>query len=705
MVPPSPKVLRFGLFEADLTTAELRKRGRKIPLQDQPFRVLTLLLQHAGELVTREEFQRALWSADTFVEFDEGLNKAIQKLRQALDDSSNNPRFIETLARKGYRFIAPVEGFANRASVTANQESAKRERRHILAWALLALVSVGLLARVRFQFLRSASHQLPRTVPLTSFPGRQITPAVSPDGKQVAFAWDGNKGDNFDIYVKLVGAGEPLKLTSNPAAESWPTWSPDGNHIAFCRELPDHVEIWTIPALGGAERKVGESESCEGLSWSPKGQFLALGHRCAPRTVSGVSLLSIETSEARELTSPSPGFCDCRPAFSPNGDMLAFVRAPSSESSEIYELPVRPDGRPGGGPRRVTYDERNINGFDWDADGRRIIYSSGMPGAMNLWIIPAFGGTSERLSVAGENASAVSVARSGVRLVYERYLVDTNIWRVPGPNSLVKRRAPERFIASTRTDEEPQFSPNGGRIVFVSARSGNDEIWVCDREGRNPVQLTSFAGPSAGSPRWSPDGRWIAFDCPKAGNWDIFVISADGGLPRSVTAGPTNNMRPSWSRDGRWIYFGSVRSGEHQIWKVPAQGGAAVQVTKTRGGLEAVESPDGKFVYYAKRDAPGIWRVPIEGGEEIQVLEQVEHSHWALTREGICFFDLSNRGGPTLRLFRFATGKTTLFREFPKGTTIDRGDEAISVSPDGGWIIYTQVDQAFSDLMLVENFR
>ncbi|PYT25797.1 MAG: hypothetical protein DMG57_23790 [Acidobacteria bacterium] len=257
-----------------------------------------------------------------------------------------------------------MEGFAGLASVTTVQESTKRQRRHILAWALLVLLSLGvfLLGRVRFQFLRSASHQSPRTVPLTSFPGRQITPAFSPDGKQVAFAWDGEKRENFDIYVKLVGAGEPLRLTSNAAAESWPTWSPDGGHIAFCRELSDHVEIWMIPALGGAERKLGKSESCEGLSWSSKGQFLALGHRYLPRTASGVSLLSIETGEARELTSPSLGFWDSRPAFSPNGTMLAFVRAPSTESSEIYELAVGLDGWPGGEPRRVTYDERNING-------------------------------------------------------------------------------------------------------------------------------------------------------------------------------------------------------------------------------------------------------------------------------------------------------------------------------------------------------
>src|SRR5216684_3595121 len=131
--PVSPNAIRFGLFEADLSACELHKRGRKIPLQDQPFRVLTLLLRRPGELVSREEFNRALWPGETFVEFDEGLNKAIQKLRQALGDSSDNPRFIETLPRKGYRFIAPVDG---NSAVTPVEKPAKRQDKKTLAWVL-----------------------------------------------------------------------------------------------------------------------------------------------------------------------------------------------------------------------------------------------------------------------------------------------------------------------------------------------------------------------------------------------------------------------------------------------------------------------------------------------------------------------------------------------------------------------------------------
>jgi Tol biopolymer transport system component len=122
------------------------------------------------------------------------------------------------------------------------------------------------------------------------------------------------------------------------------------------------------------------------------------------------------------------------------------------------------------------------------------------------------------------------------------------------------------------------------------------------------------------SPRLSPDGRWIAFDSDKAGNYDIYVVSTAGGQAHRLTSGQSLNVSPSWSQDGRWIYFGSNRSGDWQIWKQPAQGGTAMPVGKTEGADEAFESFDGKFVYYAKSDVPGIFRAPLAGGEATRVL-------------------------------------------------------------------------------------
>ena len=574
-----------------------------------------------------------------------------------------------------------------------------------LRWVLRGMAAL-LLAGAGIWFFRPSAHPAPRISPLTSYPGRQITPAFSPDGKQVAFAWDGEQGGNFDIYVKLVDAGAPLKLTSNPAAEHDPAWSPDGRYIAFYRDLPDHAEIWMVPALGGAERKLGEvalCETCEGLSWSPDGKYLALVDRSGPQAPYSIFLLSRETGDKRRLTSPpNEYFGDSDPSFSPDGKTLAFSRSPATLSADVYVLPVVAGERSGVEPKRLTFDERVLFGLDWTADGRRIVYSSGQ--GTSLWIVPASGGTPEGLALTGGNVWALSVSRTGNRLVYQRGVLDSNIWRMPGPNSSEGKSEPHKFIASTQVDEEPQFSPDGKKIAFTSSRAGNYEIWVSDREGRNPVQLTSFNGPQLGSPRWSPDSRWIAFDCPQKGNSDIFVLSADGGAPRRLTSGPSNSVRPSWSSDGRWIYFGSNRSGSSQIWKEPAVGGTAVQVTKS-GGEEAFESADGKLVYWARLGEPGIWRVPVGGGEETQVIESSTESLWALTPQGICFFDLKNLAVPALKFYSFATDKTALIREFSTETRIDTASTALSVSPDGQWIIYTQRDQAGSDLMMVENFR
>ena len=306
----------------------------------------------------------------------------------------------------------------------------------------------------------------------------------------------------------------------------------------------------------------------------------------------------------------------------------------------------------------------------------------------------------------GRKLCACRFPPTGHRLVYQSGVLDTNIWRIPGPNAPKSKVEPQKLIASTQADGEPQFSPDGKRIAFSSSRSGDEEIWVCDQDGLNPVQLTWFNGPTAGSPRWSPDGRWISFDVAK-GNLDIYVVSADGGAPRQFTSGGSNNGRSSWSRDGRWIYFRSDRSGVSQIWKQTVSGGKEVQISKN-GGREAFESADGKFVYWTRQDEPGVWRIPVAGGEETQVIKQGRTALWALTGQGILFFDLDNPAGPLLNNYSFATQQTTLVRKFPKDTRIGFGpdiDTALSISPDGRWIIYTQVDQDSSNLMLVENFE
>lgn len=235
---------------------------------------------------------------------------------------------------------------------------------------------------------------------------------------------------------------------------------------------------------------------------------------------------------------------------------------------------------------------------------------------------------------------------------------------------------------------------------------------MANADGSNAAQLTSLGGPLTGTPRWSPDGRWIAFDSRPGGRSGVFVVSAEGGAPRRLTPPTDDAFVPTWSRDGRWIYFCWNRNGDFEIWRMPADGGEAVQVTKT-GGFEARESKDGKWLYYSRppsslvgrREKPGIWRMPVEAGAETLVLDRATDRLWTVAGEYLYFMDVKAKPHATINRLDLATGRLTRMAEVEKDPRLLPGVSGLSVSPEGEWIIYPQIDEHYSRIMLVENFR
>ena len=547
-----------------------------------------------------------------------------------------------------------------------------------------------------------------RTLPFTSLPGQESAPTFSPDGNQVAFIWNDEQG-NEDLYVKLVGAGTPLRLTTSPASERQPAWSPDGRYIAFGRVSPDGSGIFIIPALGGPERRIDTltwndewDRDDLGISWSPDGKFLAFSDRSEPQGPARVFVVSVDSSTRRTLTSPpAKSRGDVDPAISPDGRTVAFRRVTSGGSvSDIHVVPFS-----GGEPRRVTFLASWLGRVAWTADGRELLFASGGPTASSLWRVSASEGQPARLPVAGEHVMSPAVSSRGNRLAYVQGSADSNIWRLDIRKPTQSVITVTKSIASTRHEAGPQFSPDGRRIVFHSDRSGTYEIWVCDADGRNQVQVTSLEHSLSGTPRWSPDGRHIAFDSQTGEDADIFVIDADGGRPRRVTTEPSADSVPSWSNDGRSIYFTSNRSGRWEIWKVAAEGGQAIQLTK-QGGFAAFESRDGRSVYYAKGlDQSGLWKVPVSGGNEVPVLEFPKPGYWgywALTAKGIFYVNTGVRPN-TLEFFDFATRHASRIANLDKEPTAF--EPGLAVSADERTILYVQQDQINSDIILVENFQ
>ncbi len=695
------RVVRFGAFEVDLAAGELRKSGLKIKLQEQPFQVLALFLERPGEVVTREEMRERLWPADTFVDFDRSLNISINKIREVLGDSPHHPRFIETLPRRGYRFIGQVETSAVHPAVPV----AMAQRSAPLLTGI-ALAAAALAVAAWFWFSRSRAPQLetPMTaVPLTTYPGWEYHPSFSPDGNEIAFSWNGEELNNVDIYRKLIGQEPPLRLTLHRAADIKPAWSPDGRHIAFLRYLPDEkLGVFLTPSIGGVERQIEEITSggaFEQLAWSPDGKWLVVSDRAAGEQPFSLFLLSVVTREKRRLTFP-PGTLtvgDHGGSFSPDGRSLVFVRSQTFFVSDVYSLALSEHLAPKGQPRRMTYEGRQAHDTLWTPDGSEIIFVSGDRFSSRLWRLLASGlGELRPLAPIGTGTVQPAVSKQGHRLAYSQVVLDLDIWRVGTAGRKEQATPPEKFISSTRRDCDPSWSPDGSRIAFVSGRSGNNEIWVCSSDGSGPVQMTSVGGPHVAWPAWSPDGKLLAFETAIPGQREIYVIDADGGPPQRVTDDPSDDAMPSWSRDGKWIYFCSSRTGTPQVWRIPVKGGKAAQVT-TGGGTAAQESVDGKSVYYAKRRGrTAVWKVPVAGGEESLVLDSImHHSMFSVAERGLYFI----QDRRSVRFLRFASGEVKLI------ASVTRPFDYFSVSPDGRWILYTQREETGADLMLVENFR
>ena len=740
----------FGPFRLDSDERLLMRGAEVVQLMPKAFDLLLALVENPGRLQEKEELLRRVWP-DTFVE-EANLSYNISFIRKALADGEDGQRYIETVPKRGYRFVAevrkvslssspsiespvgpkeqpakPVAGLATeeiaRPSETADEgqpasqsrASVDNRRRPFLLW--LSGIVAALVVSVAAWFIWSGDpgHLAPTIpLPLTSYLGWEGAPSFSPDGTQIAFCWNGEKQDNFDIYIKLIGSGGQSRLTNHSSVEKSPVWSPDGRWIAFQRWLePGRIALVLKPPIGGPERILTELNSSDlmhfkypsdrDMAWHPSSAFIVVPERIGVGGPHALFAVSVETGGKRRLTSPPatwPG--DRDPSFSFDGLHLAFSRARSGQLREIYVLDLLESLVPKGEPRQLTFIEQRISAPVWTPDGREILFVSGPQHRVGLWRMAAAGNRKpERLPFATEGAGFPAISSERRRLAYLHNSFDVNIWKLELPLQ-GQQTVPINLVSSTRVDDKPQYSPDGKRIAFSSYRSGSPEIWVCNSDGSDWVQLTSLNAASTTGPHWSPDGRRIVFQTNKTGSSDLFVVSPDGGTPTQLTNSPAHESAATFSRDGKWIYFTSDRSGEAQIWKIPSEGGAALPVNRMPGCVPH-ESPDGEVVYYLVGSEPNrqLRRISIKDGEEKEVLPSVYAQNFAVVASGIYFIPNPDAAGRfTIHYMNFATGKISLIAQTQKEVMY-----GFSVSPDERTILYTQVDQEGSDLMLVENFR
>ena len=657
-------------------------------LEPKVMELLVVLAAHGGEVLSRGRLLAIVWP-DAHVG-GHVLNSAVSKLRKTFGAGERNA-FIETIPKRGYRLTATVVLMVpNQARSTGNGRKAR------LVWAGMPVLAA--MAFFLFQQMEHRTKKLLKAMPFTSYPGAELHPALSPDGSRVAFAWKGEFGRDWDIYVKNRSIEDPVRLTHFEGFEDSPAWSPDGTQLAFQRFTPSgECRVIVLALQSGRERLL---TNCNGsiysdLDWSPDGRWLAFSARPAEGEPPAIALVDGNNGGQHFVSRPPRGIWgDHDPAFSPDSRTLAFTRSNSESIQDLFMVPVE-----GGETVRVTDDARGICGYDWDPEKKGLVFSSNRSGSFALWRVQAPHDPPEPLPLNHHAASFPSFARKTREFAFLTGRLEINLWRLELANGGKQTGEPQPLIRSTAWDLHPHLS-RSGKMAFASNRSGCFEVWTGDEDGRNLVRLTQSEGPLTGSPRWAPDGKRLAFDSRPDGHADVFVKEWEGGQTRRLTLDAADDLAPGWSHDSRWVYFGSNRSGEWQIWKVPAEGGVPVQMTRN-GGYAGTENEDGTHFYFAKPALSGLWRLPLKdgGGEEAVLpgLQSVDWGSWCLVKSGIYYVARTALSDCEIRFFDVATKADTVV---VANQPIPEGDPALSVSADGGRLVFARIDDFENDIVL-----
>lgn len=510
--------------------------------------------------------------------------------------------------------------------------------------------------------------------------------------------WNGENGDNWDIYIRLLGTGSVSRLTTHPGVDASPAWSPDGRFVAFLRCAGEESGFYIVPALGGVEQKVAGTRCSDmpgrRLDWLHGSQSLVISDLDGSERRFALFRLDISTGARMKLfAAPAHSWGDGQPSVSPDGRLVAFVRRLSAVNTGIFAGPAA-----GGVARTVVIENQSIQGLAWTTDSRHIIFAGSRGHARGLWKAPVTGGAASLVAVPDELAVQPAVARNGTGLVYAHMVGTNHLYLVDlsEPDGL-----PRLFFGSTLTEAGAQYSPDGRSVAFLSTRSGSPEIWVGSAGGTSAAPVAPLGDAATGLPRWSPDGSKLTFDNHARGGGGVWVVNADGsGLRRLTTAG--EDIMPTWSADGAWIYYAASGENGAGIFRVPSSGGRPERLTST-GGIRPLESPGGKWIYNCHGD--GIYRFPSDGGPESEVLRPFPTSDWSyytVTALGLYYLDRKNQ---EVRLLDPETGVSKRVLRLRQRPADGGRHGALSLSPDHRRLLIALAEPPQSDLKLAAGFR
>lgn len=606
-MPPLPlpmdTPLRHGFRLGGLTVrpALLRVEGEGVDerLEPQIAAVLVLLAENAGRPVARAEFFARVWEGRAVSE--DVLHRAVSRLRAVFRDDAASPRVIETIPRVGYRLLA----------TPAPLDEPGRSWPSVLRRAALptAVVLAGVAAVSDAP--RGAGRgrpDPPRQQAAVALPGNELLPTFSPDGREVVFSWDGEDGRRR-LYRMSADDAEPRRLTDAAGKEGASALAPDGRHVALARYEEGRCRVVRRSLADGAEEDLAPCHPSASvrLDFAPDGGTLVWSDVVdAARMRHAIRARDMGDGRVRWLTAPPEGFEDLHPATAPDGASVAFARGVPGSSAEVYRQPLD-----GGAAQRLTWAGSPVAGLDWIGPDSLVVATARSGDEHGLWQIDTSGGA-RPLDLGGDRR-APAVSPDGRRLVFESWRERSNLVRVALHGGAAVPIAP-----SSRRDHSPALAPGGGRLAFVSDRTGAPQVFTVRTDGTGIARLTSFADAVPARPSWSPDGTRVAFELRSGAHVRACVVAASGDEPRCFEDRGCARS-PVFDGDGA-LLFGSDRDGDGRwrIWRRGLDGGEPRPVT-ARG-----DAPKGwadGALYYTEMRRDGLRRQTRDGTDELVLSE------------------------------------------------------------------------------------
>jgi DNA-binding winged helix-turn-helix (wHTH) protein/Tol biopolymer transport system component len=575
----------------DLQTGELRQRGQKVRLQEQPFQVLAALLERPGDVVTREELRNKLWPADTFVDFDHSLNAAIKRLRDALGESAEKPIFIETLARRGYRFIAPIDGSSVPIVAAPERDKTLSSRRWIAA-TLLLLMLVGVVVWLAWQIPSRPTQVVERKLTANSSENSVNCAAISPDGKYLAYT------DNTGTYLKLIRTGEthPVPLPPNFSLDV-DNWFPDGSHLLVSREeQPRKRSLWSISVFGGSPRKL--TDDGWGGSVSPDGSHIAFERRDFGREEwvmrsDGTDQVKVAADKSSWVGSPR---------WSADGNRIAYVRMVETYNAR----------------------ESSVEVNEWQKSSAQTLFSDNRLGPSLYWLPngPIIYTLGDAENQQGASLWAVSPQPSG---------------KTPGSSKRVTRGIGwiNQLTGSADGKLLSFLRENTLSSVYIATMAAGGTHLVANRRlTPDENQNLPFA--------WTPDGKVVLFSSNRNGTSEIFKQGANQALAESVITSADQLLQPRVTSDGSEIlYISTPKSADlktqSSIFAIPIAGGPPHLVLQDVGiwNVQCSPLPSAVCMYSnLKGDKTETFRFDVRTGKCSDPPQGGPLCNWSLSPDG-----------------------------------------------------------------------